>query len=447
MQRRNSLGARQYSSRNIGANDIYGSNSPPPLPPPPPPPPTHIGGSTPKSYSGSAASRRVKYSSDDSIGESPVPYSFSCSDDDYELPGSRRPRRSRSLSYRNAAAGGRAKKCRYWMVSCCIFMAIIFVAAYLLVPHYKRVVLDHHLIKQDKILREQEIDLSIRFDSKIAELQKENKELHSKVGNEKELIILNQQLKDEKNRLEFQMKDVSKELQQHYEGQIEILNRHNDHFTTYKKKMQENIQLMSRTALMERYGLGPHFVEMVVQFDSHMGRDDQGSIIVELAPVEDMPHAVYWFLEQVQRKLYDGCSFHRNAAHVIQAGPASNFLSPPDPQLSKRFKDAGFDKILFQEYSPNSPHVKFSLGYSGRPGGPDFYISMQDNSKIHGPGGQNNFEDPEEADTCFAKVVNGFDVVERIHKSPTKKGEYHAMESNIAIVSMTIMKKNDGKQH
>jgi cyclophilin family peptidyl-prolyl cis-trans isomerase len=441
MQRRVSLG-RQHG---------YKSKSPPPPPPPPlPPPPLFIG--SPKG-SGNTTSRRVKYSSDNSVGgessggfDNNIPRSFSCSDDDYELPGSRRSRRSH---YKNSF-GGRGKKNRYWMVSCCIFMAIIFAASYLLVPHYKRVVLDHHLIEQDKILRDQEMDLSIRFDTKIAELQKENKELHKKIVNEKELQILNQQLKDEKNRLEFQMKDMgvgahSKELQQKYEGQIEKLNRHNAQLNTYKKKMQESIQLISKTALIDRYGLGPHFVEMVVQFDSHQGRNDQGLIIVELASVEDMPHAVYWFLEQVRRKLYDGCSFHRNAAHVVQAGPASNFLSPPNPQLGKRFKDAGFDKILFQEYSPNSPHVRFSLGYSGRPGGPDFYISMQDNSRIHGPGGQDIFEDSAEADTCFAKVVDGFDIVERIHKSPVKKGDYHAMESNIAIVSMTI-KKDDGKQ-
>jgi cyclophilin family peptidyl-prolyl cis-trans isomerase len=70
---------------------------------------------------------------------------------------------------------------------------------------------------------------------------------------------------------------------------------------------------------------------------------------------------------------------------------------------------------------------------------------MADNSRIHGPGGQDIFEDSAEADTCFAKVVGGFDIVERIHKSPVKKGDYHAMESNIAIVSMTI--KENGKQH
>ena len=62
---------------------------------------------------------------------------------------------------------------------------------------------------------------------------------------------------------------------------------------------------------------------------------------------------------------------------------------------------------------------------------------MKNNTKIHGPGGQGSYEDRIEADACFAKVVNGFDVVERIHTSSVKKGD-HALEANIAIVSMKI---------
>lgn len=152
-----------------------------------------------------------------------------------------------------------------------------------------------------------------------------------------------------------------------------------------------------------RFGPGPHHVEINLAFDPEFPKGnndtdgDTGHFIIELAPVEEMPHTVYWFLEQVNRTLYDGCSFHRNAGHVIQGGPAPNFLSPPEPRLNRRFMEAGFHSVLFQEYSSNFPHKKYTLGFAGRPGGPDFYISTMDNSALHGPGGQTNYEDSAEA--------------------------------------------------
>jgi cyclophilin family peptidyl-prolyl cis-trans isomerase len=198
------------------------------------------------------------------------------------------------------------------------------------------------------------------------------------------------------------------------------------------------------TKFYHRFGPGPHHVVITVAFDPDFPKsketdENTARIVLEMAPVKEMPHAVYWFLEQVSRKLYDGCSFHRNAGHVIQGGPSPNFLSPPNPQLHKRFKEAGFYSILFQEYSPNFPHKKYTMGLAGRPGGPDFYFSTQDNSQLHGPGGQTSYEDPTEADSCFAKVIEGFDVVDRMHLSPLKPGGYKAMVKNVAITSMEIL--------
>jgi hypothetical protein len=102
----------------------------------------------------------------------------------------------------------------------------------------------------------------------------------------------------------------------------------------------------------------------------------------------------------------------------------------------KPFRDSGMASVLFQEYSEEHPHVKYTMGYAGRPGGPDFYLSMQDNTKNHGPGGQGSYADASEADPCFAKVVQGFEVADRIHQSAVKPGDYKHMEHNVAITSM-----------
>jgi hypothetical protein len=68
---------------------------------------------------------------------------------------------------------------------------------------------------------------------------------------------------------------------------------------------------------------------------------------------------------------------------------------------------------------------------------------MHDNSRVHGPGGQSSYQDPTEADSCFAKVVEGFDVVDRMKLSPVKPGGYNHMVKNVAIVSMIILPQNE----
>lgn len=85
-----------------------------------------------------------------------------------------------------------------------------------------------------------------------------------------------------------------------------------------------------------------------------------------------------------------------------------------------------------------------SLGYAGRPGGPDFYVSTMDNTRNHGPGGQASYEDASEADPCFAKVVSGYEhVVDRMHKSSVQPGDYKRMEHYVAIKSMRLLSRKE----
>ena len=79
------------------------------------------------------------------------------------------------------------------------------------------------------------------------------------------------------------------------------------------------------------------------------------------------------------------------------------------------------------------------MNAAGRPGGPDFYVSTLDNTMSHGPGGQAAYAVASEADPCFAKVVEGFEAVDRMQKMSVKPGGYKRMEHYVAIKTVKIL--------
>jgi len=327
------------------------------------------------------------------------------------------------------------KKSSWCSLSTFMFLIIfVLIGGYAYVYYHEREMLKAQLIEQDTTMRELEMNLSMKFDDKLKRLQDDNARLKAESSEGDKSRIDNANLKDQNRKLQTQVTEGENKLKR--TSDVEKM------LQKQKKTLEKNIQKTSKAACLEKFGPGPHTVEIHTRFDSgDKNKVDQGWILLELAPLDEMPHAVYWFLEQVSRGLYDGGSFHRNAGHVIQGGMTPNFLSDPKkPPNEDKFKTTGFDSILFQEYSPNFPHKKYTLGYAGRPGGPEFYINMKDNIKPHGPGGQSHYEDPTEADVCFAKVKKGFDLVERIHKLPVKDGSYKALKDNVAIVSIKIIK-------
>lgn len=166
------------------------------------------------------------------------------------------------------------------------------------------------------------------------------------------------------------------------------------------------LQNATRRLLKARYGPGPTYkVALRLQFPKSMGGDEE-SLVVETASLELMPHAVHVFLDSCVTRRSETWSgaFHRNAGHVLQA----------------YVKAEGAKGLAYQEYSPDFPHKKYTLGFAGRPGGPEFYISTIDNVLNHGPGSQGS---KTEADSCFAKVSPGYEsVVERMRRQPAPQG-------------------------
>eukprot|EP00578_Thalassiosira_sp_NH16_P027559 CAMPEP_0181097032 /NCGR_PEP_ID=MMETSP1071-20121207/11349_1 /TAXON_ID=35127 /ORGANISM="Thalassiosira sp., Strain NH16" /LENGTH=354 /DNA_ID=CAMNT_0023179479 /DNA_START=810 /DNA_END=1874 /DNA_ORIENTATION=- len=133
-------------------------------------------------------------------------------------------------------------------------------------------------------------------------------------------------------------------------------------------------------------------------------KGSEGSLLLELAPISLLPCSVYNFLE-IARTWRKG-AFHRNANHVLQAISRSDIT----------------ERMPFQEYSKEYPHKRGTMGYAGRPSGPEFYISIQDNSEAHGPGSQQQ-HNPYEADCIIGTVIEGMEdgTVDRIHTMPGKE--------------------------
>jgi cyclophilin family peptidyl-prolyl cis-trans isomerase len=190
-----------------------------------------------------------------------------------------------------------------------------------------------------------------------------------------------------------------------------------------------------RNYLFKSFGPGPLHVEVAVNFPTD--QEHNWYFVIEMAPTDVMPHSVHTFMEQVSRGLFDngGYSFYSNAVHVIQGGPLPNHLSKSG-NVAQRFKESGYASVLFQEYSERFPHDKYTLGFTGRPGGPSFYISTKDNTKNHGPGG---YAADGQGDPCFAKVISGFEVVDKMHQASgtIREGEWkHTKGGSIAVRSM-----------
>jgi cyclophilin family peptidyl-prolyl cis-trans isomerase len=173
--------------------------------------------------------------------------------------------------------------------------------------------------------------------------------------------------------------------------------------------LQHHVQDISRRDAIAKYGAGVHRVQLELEFpDSAEGPN---IIVMELAPIEIMPHSVFTFMEMVSADLFDGCSFILNAMHVIKAAPLPYDGSSASAKV-RAFTRNGLESVAFREYSPDYPHEKYTVGFAAD-GSPSFYINTQDNTDIH------------VGDPCFAKIISGMDTVQRLEASPTRNGIWY----------------------
>jgi cyclophilin family peptidyl-prolyl cis-trans isomerase len=187
------------------------------------------------------------------------------------------------------------------------------------------------------------------------------------------------------------------------------------------EKLKEQVRVISKRDAVAKFGAGVKRVEIELIFPP--GDEGPTTFVIEMAPIDLMPHSVYTFLEMVSSGLLNGCSFILNALHVLKAAPLP-YDGTSASDKARDFLDSGLESVAFREYSEEYTHKRYTVGFAAD-GSPSFYINTEDNTEIH------------VGDPCFAKIVSGFDAIERLEASPTRNGIW--FEHRIGIKRATVL--------
>jgi hypothetical protein len=157
----------------------------------------------------------------------------------------------------------------------------------------------------------------------------------------------------------------------------------------------------------DRYGNGQYRFKVNV-------RDQNGVLkyfVIETAMLAEMPHAIDHFFRMIEKKLWDGLALiHEPYSQIISATPIMTDES--HAWAGQRFVDANLTHMAFTEHTPTYPpphHRKFTVAFSGRPGGPGFYISLD-----------NELEYAHEHESTFGVVMEGRDVLYQLFLTKDK---------------------------
>jgi hypothetical protein len=188
------------------------------------------------------------------------------------------------------------------------------------------------------------------FKKKLGKLEEENRKLRKEKDEFGKLEEENRILQKEKDELRIKFESVDPQA----------VNKQ----ATREKAMMRQIELLqnatqreSKRAAIEHFGEGPHRVKVSLKLPG----DEEGIehyIVIEMAPLDLMPHAVHLFLEQVAHHLWDNTKIYLNGPHIFQAGP-QDYMGDTEGSALQRFLDTKLDKLSFPEYNPEYPHLPY----------------------------------------------------------------------------------------
>ena len=229
-----------------------------------------------------------------------------------------------------------------------------------------------------------------------------------------------------------------------------------DLWRSRNENLVEALTLMSRELLRVKYGSSPLYVRLNLQFPPSSSTASSGyasddMLILLQLDGDTMPYSSLYFLEQVAAGAWDSCQFILNAGRSLQVDTRGDSCN----RASFRKLPSVGESLAFQEFSPTlkmgDAHKRLTVGLSGRPAGPIFYVSLVNNAAALGPrvdatsGDMGPFGLPPEADPCFAKVVLGEDVVERINRMPVRVGDtqIRMLADFVTITSAKVVEEKD----
>lgn len=236
------------------------------------------------------------------------------------------------------------------------------------------------------------------------------------------------------------------------DNELSRLEKRDEAFQDQVHWLQEATRKESRRTVLERFGSGPYHVKMVFELPTSDDSKELNEFVLEMAPLDLVPHAVHLFLEQVAHGLWNHTFFYLNGPHIVQGGPALDEEEEEDEEHEgndgdrsssvRPFQDLGLDELAFPDYSDEYPHLPWTMGFTGRPGGPDFYINKVDNSESHGPGGQTQHVLEEQGDPCFAKVIRGQEQLAKVYSQSIygDRSDWHwFLREPVEIISAEIV--------